>query len=89
VTLGAHELQEAEAALEYFKYHPEVRNVGIIGISMGRVTTIRAAAQEPRRMWVVLGGNHGINYALAGDEYKRRVLNFFRNIYFLDLKTKW
>lgn len=35
------------------------------------------AAAEPKTLWVVPGGDHGSNYALAPFEYDRRILDFF------------
>jgi len=35
------------------------------------------AAGEPKRLWVVPGGDHGDNYHIAIEEYERRVLEFF------------
>jgi fermentation-respiration switch protein FrsA (DUF1100 family) len=46
-------------------------------IASGRGELQYAAAQEPKELWVVEGGKHGTNYAIARQEYKKRVLEFF------------
>jgi dipeptidyl aminopeptidase/acylaminoacyl peptidase len=35
------------------------------------------AAGEPKEIWIVPGGDHGINDRVAPDVYERKVLNFF------------
>ena len=35
------------------------------------------AAGQPKEIWVVPGGAHGINHQVAGEEYARRVIAFF------------
>ena len=35
-----------------------------------------AAAHAPKQLWIVPGGNHGTNYAVAKQEYEQRVLQF-------------
>ncbi|MFM8322620.1 MAG: alpha/beta hydrolase family protein [Chloroflexota bacterium] len=166
VTIGANELLDAQAALDYLGGRPEVQTTAAFGFSMGGVTAIRAAARRPeiaalvaeggyfnmgrdftgegegggplerlflysvagmfyvqhgvnpfrispvddlplisprpvlliygsqelqigrgelqyaaagppKELWVVPGGDHGTNYAVAGPEYERRVLEFF------------
>jgi dipeptidyl aminopeptidase/acylaminoacyl peptidase len=34
------------------------------------------AAKEPKELWIVPGGNHGSNYAVAKEEYEQRILAF-------------
>ncbi|HVS38743.1 MAG TPA: alpha/beta hydrolase [Gemmataceae bacterium] len=36
-------------------------------------------AREPRELWVVEGAKHNMALQTAGDEYRRRVLDFFNN----------
>ena len=168
VTLGGREVDEAVAALRWLESRPEVSGVGIFGFSMGGVTAIRAAAQdpgfgavaaeggyfnlgndivepgggggpveklllytiawqfrlrtgvdpwaispvdvigeispqplllvygegeresgradlqyasagEPKSLWIVPGGSHGMNYAASPAEYEARVLGFFED----------
>lgn len=38
-----------------------------------------AAAQEPKVLWVVPGGNHGTNHIASPHEYQGRVLKFFQS----------
>jgi uncharacterized protein len=45
--------------------------------SSGRARAQYAAANEPKTLWIVPGGNHGTNYSIAPEEYERRVLRFF------------
>ena len=35
------------------------------------------AAKEPKTLWIVPNGAHGMNYSVAPDEYKERLLTFF------------
>ena len=36
-----------------------------------------AAAGEPKELWIVPGADHGEAHAFAGEEYERRVLEFY------------
>ncbi len=58
VTLGANELMDAEAALTFLRSRPEIRNMGVIGFSMGGVTAIRAAARHPEIAAVAAEGGY-------------------------------
>jgi pimeloyl-ACP methyl ester carboxylesterase len=64
VTLGANEIREAAAALDFLAQQPEVNHVGAIGFSMGGVTAIRSAARYPAIEAIVAEGGY---YNLAGD----------------------
>jgi pimeloyl-ACP methyl ester carboxylesterase len=46
-------------------------------IDSGRGKLQYRVAREPKQLWVVEGGKHGTNYAIAGDQYKQRVLGLF------------
>lgn len=46
-------------------------------IASGRGQAQFAAARPPKELWVVAGGEHGTNDQAAGEEYRRRVLEFF------------
>ncbi len=37
-----------------------------------------AAAREPKSLWLVPGAGHAASRAVAGAEYDRRVVTFFR-----------
>jgi len=43
----------------------------------GRAYVQFAAAQEPKELWIVNGGDHGSNHLVASEEYERRVSEFF------------
>ncbi len=43
----------------------------------GRAEAQYQAALEPKELWIVPGGAHGINYRIAPEEYAARVLAFF------------
>lgn len=43
----------------------------------GRAAVQFAAAGEPKTLWLVPGGSHGSNYAVAPAEYARRLVAFF------------
>ncbi len=43
----------------------------------GRPDLQYEAAQEPKTLWIVPGGDHGTNYGIAQEEYERRTLEFF------------
>jgi dipeptidyl aminopeptidase/acylaminoacyl peptidase len=58
VTLGANELMDAEAALNFLQSRPEVKNIGAFGFSMGGVTAIRTAARHPEIAAVVAEGGY-------------------------------
>ena len=46
-------------------------------IASGRGQEQYDAAQEPKVLWVVPEGAHGINHLVAPEEYRQRVLDFF------------
>ena len=82
VTLGANELMEAEAGLNFLRSRPEVKQIGAMGFSMGGVTAIRTAARRPEIMAVVAEGGY---YNLGKDfvepeQAKPLYLNFFLHI---------
>lgn len=58
VTIGAKEVFEAEAALEYLLRRPEVSKIGAFGFSMGGATAIRTAARRPEIAAVVAEGGY-------------------------------
>lgn len=60
VTLGYAEVRDAEAGLAFLLDRPEVDpgRVGVIGFSMGGVTAIRAAAQNPQLAAIVAEGGY-------------------------------
>lgn len=43
----------------------------------GRAWEQYTAANEPKQLWIVPGGDHGSNRRVAPDEYQQRVLSFF------------
>jgi len=43
----------------------------------GRAWEQYTAANEPKQLWIVPGGDHGSNRRVAPDEYMQRVLSFF------------
>jgi len=45
-------------------------------VGFGRADIQYAAALQPKQLWVVPGGDHGSNYAVARQEYERRVAKF-------------
>ncbi len=49
------------------------------GIPATDAVAIHAAAGEPKQLWIVPGAEHGAALAVAGEEYKQRVLAFFRS----------
>ena len=63
VTLGANEVWDAAAALQFLQNRPEVQHIGAFGFSMGAATAIRSAARYPAVEAVVAEGN----YANLGD----------------------
>ena len=58
VTLGANELLDAEAALTFLQSRPEVKQISMLGFSMGGVTAIRTAARHPEIVAVVAEGGY-------------------------------
>lgn len=44
----------------------------------GRAEIQYAAARPPKELWVVPGGDHGSNYAIATQEYEQRVTKFLK-----------
>lgn len=58
VTLGAKETLDAVAGLDYVLARPEVKQVGIIGFSMGGAGAIRTAARRPEIIAVVAEGGY-------------------------------
>jgi dipeptidyl aminopeptidase/acylaminoacyl peptidase len=58
VTLGANELLDAEAALNFLRSRPEVKKIGAIGFSMGGVTAIRTTARHTEISAVVAEGGY-------------------------------
>jgi uncharacterized protein len=47
-------------------------------MGVGRAEIQFAAARSPKKLWVVPGGNHGTNYAVAPQEYERQVAEFLK-----------
>lgn len=79
VTLGANEVMDVAAGLEFLKTRPEVARVGVLGFSMGGVTAIRAAARYPDIAAVVAEGgyfNLGEDFVSSGEHQStlRRIL---------------
>ncbi len=64
VTLGANELMDAEAALDFLRSRPEVERIGAFGFSMGGVTAIRTAARHTEIAALVAEGGY---YNLGND----------------------
>ncbi len=58
VTIGAKEIMEAQAAVEFLQSQPEVNHIGAFGFSMGGVTVIRTAARQPAIEAVVAEGGY-------------------------------
>lgn len=52
---------------------------GSLELGSGRGDLQYAAARQPKELWVVPGGAHGTNYRIAEEEYRRRVLEFFKD----------
>ncbi len=46
-------------------------------LASGRGQLQFEAAREPKELWIVPGGDHGQNYAVAPEEYVRRLMAFF------------
>jgi uncharacterized protein len=67
VTLGADEILDAAAGLEYLRSLPEVDSgrIGAMGFSMGGVTAIRTAARHPEIAGLVAEGG----YANLGEHF--------------------
>jgi pimeloyl-ACP methyl ester carboxylesterase len=65
VTLGADEITDAAAGLDFLLSRPEVEHIGAIGYSMGASAVIRAAARHPEIEAVIAeGGYHNL-----GDDF--------------------
>jgi dipeptidyl aminopeptidase/acylaminoacyl peptidase len=47
----------------------------------GRAVAQYEAAREPKTLWIVPGGAHGMNNAASPGEYHRRVIEFFRTAF--------
>jgi dipeptidyl aminopeptidase/acylaminoacyl peptidase len=58
VTLGAREVEEAAAGLDFLLSQEEVEYIGAFGFSMGGVTAIRAAARHPEIEAVAAEGGY-------------------------------
>ena len=58
VTLGAREVLDIAAGVEFLESRPEVQKIGAIGFSMGGVGAVRAAARYPRIAAVVDDGGY-------------------------------
>jgi pimeloyl-ACP methyl ester carboxylesterase len=58
VTLGANELADAQAGLEFLAAQPKVERIGVFGYSMGGATAIRLAARQPQIRSVVAEGGY-------------------------------
>lgn len=58
VTLGAQEVWDATAGLQFLAGRPEVERIGAIGFSMGGATVLRAAARETKIAAVVAEGGY-------------------------------
>ncbi len=52
---------------------------GELEIENGRGFEQFQAAGEPKEIWVVPGGSHGKNYAVAPKEYEERIIWFFKD----------
>jgi fermentation-respiration switch protein FrsA (DUF1100 family) len=65
VTLGAKEVLDAQAGLDFLLSRPEVERVGAIGFSMGGATAIRTAARRSEIEAVVAVGG----YFNLGDDF--------------------
>ena len=62
VTLGAEEIDEANAALAFVQTQNGVNWIGMYGFSVGGVTAIRAAADDPSIAALVSAGNYANLY---------------------------
>lgn len=58
VTIGANEVLEAQAAVQFLQSQPEVSHIGVFGFSMGGVTAIRTAARQPAIEAVIAEGGY-------------------------------
>ncbi|MBN1146149.1 MAG: dienelactone hydrolase family protein [Anaerolineales bacterium] len=58
---------------------PALLIYGEYEVDDGRAWLQYEAAGEPKELWIVPGGNHGANYAVATQEYERKVLAFFEH----------
>lgn len=58
VTLGAKEIYDAEAGLDFLLDRPEVEEIGIFGFSMGAAAAVRMAAQRTEIAAVVAEGGY-------------------------------
>ena len=65
VTLGAKEVSDVSAVIDFLNSHKDVRRVAAFGFSMGSVTAIRAAARHPEIAAVVAEGG----YYNLGDDF--------------------
>lgn len=70
VTLGADELYDAQAALDFLLSRPEVDPgcIGIMGFSMGGATAIRLAARQPEIRSLVRDGGYASLAELFGQQ---------------------
>lgn len=67
VTLGALEIQEASAAVDFLLNQPNVTAIGMYGFSMGGAAAIRTAALRPEIAAVVAEGSyHNLGAHLSG-----------------------
>jgi len=65
VTLGAHEVDDVSAALEFLHSQPNVSGIGIFGFSMGGAAALMSAARYPEIKAVVAEGG----YYNLGDDF--------------------
>lgn len=56
--------------------HPVLLIYGEHEAGSGRAQAQYAAAGDPKELWIVPGGGHGTNYALATQAYQARLLDF-------------
>ena len=90
VTLGANEVRDADAAVDFLALQPDVNHIGAMGFSMGGVTAIRSAARNLQIEAIVAEGGF---YNLAGDIlvddaanpfYRQVFLSTITGLYWLD-----
>jgi uncharacterized protein len=87
VTLGAREINDVKAALDFLEEQPEVKVIAAYGFSMGGVTAIRAAARYPKIAAIVAEGgyfNLGYHFIEAG-----QTRNFLIRFYLYSLSTSF
>jgi dienelactone hydrolase len=81
VTLGAEEVLDGQAAVEFLAHRPEVQRIGAFGFSMGAAGAIRTAASQPRILAVAAeGGYPNLGESLARPGVQPAVTYFELNL---------